>query len=79
MEIETTKQIIEEIGKQFATVTKIDGEKLVGVVDGPFAGYPKSNLEAYRKDYLYVNRIDKENNPTERIYLEEIESIEAKN
>lgn len=79
MDIETAKEIIETIGKQFVTVTKTNSEKLIGIVDGPFAGYPKSNLEAYRKDYLYVNRIDKANNPIERVYLDEVESIVEKN
>lgn len=79
MNLETAKEIIERIGKQFVTVTKTNSEKLVGIVDGPFAGYPNSNLEAYRKDYLYVNRIDLENNPIERVYLDEIESIVEKN
>jgi len=79
MEFQIAKDAVENIGKQFAVVTKTDGETLTGVVDGPFAGYPKSNLEAYRKDYLYVNRIDKANNPIERVYLDEIENIVEKN
>jgi hypothetical protein len=79
MEFEIVKNTVVSIGKQLAVVTKTDGEILTGVVDGPFAGYPKSNLEAYRKDYLYVNRIDKANNPIERVYLDEIESIVEKN
>jgi hypothetical protein len=79
MEFEVAKNTVAKIGKQFAVVTKTDGEILTGVVDGPFAGYPNSNLESYRKNYLYVNRIDKANNPIERVYLDEIEKIAEKN
>jgi len=79
MEFEIAKNTVESIGKTFVVVTKTDGEILRGIVDGPFMGYPKSNLEAYRKDYIYVNRIDKVNNPIERVYLDEIVSIVEKN
>jgi hypothetical protein len=79
MEFQVTKDAVENIGKQFVVVTKTDGEILTGIVDRPFAGYPKSNLEAYRKDYLYINRIDKANNTIERVYLDEIEKIAEKN
>ena len=79
MEFEVAKNAVESIGKQFAVLTKIDGEIIAGVVDGPYEGDPKSHLEAYRKDYLYVKRIGKANNPIERVYLDEIGKIAEKN
>jgi hypothetical protein len=75
MNFQEIKEIIETIGNEYAEVTKTNDDKLIGVIDGPFRGNPQSKLDAFKKDYLYVQRIDKKFNPIERVYLDDIASI----
>lgn len=51
-----------------------EGETFIGIVDGPYAGFPNAKLEAHRKDYVYVTLLNSQQQ-TIRVYSEDIESI----
>lgn len=72
-----TNEEIKEIVSldSFFKVHTNDGETFIGIIDGPYAGYPQAKLEDYKKDYLYVTLLNNQQK-TIRIHSENIERIE---
>jgi hypothetical protein len=69
---EEIKKIVSLIN--FYKVSTKSGEVYIGLIDGPYKGFEESKLEAYRKDYLYINLLN--NMQIIRLYSEDIVSIE---
>ena len=75
-----TNQEIKDIVdlNNFYKVSTINGETFIGIIDGPFAGYPASKLEVYKKDYIYVTLLNNQQQ-TIRVHSENVANIELFN